>query len=107
MTKLDFGLSLGNFPFKTLPSLGKVIEENGFTRVWINDEETYRSAYATAAILGLSTSKIKIGPGLTNPYTRHPLITGVELATLHTEFPGRGILGIGPGDYWFLQARDM
>ncbi|MHA1713468.1 MAG: LLM class flavin-dependent oxidoreductase [Candidatus Ranarchaeia archaeon] len=108
MTNLEFSVSLAcQFPLTKLPKLGRVIEENRFGRVWINDQDTWRSVYATSTMIALGTSKLKFGPGLTNPYSRHPISTAIELATLHTDFGGRTILGLGPGDYWYLQSLGM
>ena len=108
MKQLDFSVC---FPvpknIQDAGSMGQLIENAGFTRVWVPDESTWRSSYQTSAIIGEHTKDIKFGPGLTNPYTRHPVVTGVEMATLHTDFGCRGILGIGPGDFHFLQSLGM
>ena len=105
---MDFSISLaGKYPLHDIPQFGRHAEEFGFSRLWVNDENTWRSAYLTTSILGTGTSTIKFGPGLPNPLTRHPVVTAVELATLHTDFDGRGIVGIGPGDYWFIHSLGM
>lgn len=44
-----------------------------------------------------ATSTIVLGPGLTNPYTRHPFVTLAALATLHEAAPGRSLFGVAAG----------
>ena len=39
-----------------------------------------------------------LGPGVTNPVTRHPAVTASAAATLQVETAGRAVLGIGRGD---------
>jgi 5,10-methylenetetrahydromethanopterin reductase len=51
--------------------------------------------------LGLAaaaTERIGLGPGVTNPATRHPAVTASAIATLQVESGGRAVLGLGRGD---------
>jgi 5,10-methylenetetrahydromethanopterin reductase len=50
------------------------------------------------AAMALSTSKVKLGTGVTNPLTRHPSVVASAYATLDEYAPGRMIVGIGLGD---------
>ena len=45
-----------------------------------------------------ATERIRLGPGVTNPLTRHPAVTASAAATLQAESGGRAVLGIGRGD---------
>ena len=45
----------------------------------------------------LSTDAMEIGPGITNPYTRHPAQTAAAIASLDEVSQGRAFLGIGAG----------
>lgn len=42
--------------------MGQLIENAGFTRVWVPDESTWRSSYQTSAIIGEHTKDLKFGP---------------------------------------------
>jgi 5,10-methylenetetrahydromethanopterin reductase len=46
----------------------------------------------------MMTNKIKLGTGVTNPYTRNSAITASSIASINELSGGRAILGIGPGD---------
>lgn len=45
-----------------------------------------------------ATTRLRIGPGVTNPATRHLTVTASAAATLQRESGGRASLGIGKGD---------
>lgn len=100
MSRLSFGVGL--FPTEPLPKmirLAKLSEKLGFSHIWIGDSHLiWREAYVNVAAAALSTSKVKIGTGVTNPLTRHPSVVASAYATLEEFAPGRMILGIGLGD---------
>jgi 5,10-methylenetetrahydromethanopterin reductase len=50
------------------------------------------------ALAAAETRRIRLGPGVTNPLTRHPAVTASAAATLQRESGGRAVLGIGRGD---------
>lgn len=76
----------------------KLAEENGFDNVWITDHYNNRDVYTTLAILAMNTNRIKLGTGVTNPYTRNIAITAQSIGAINEISGGRAILGIGPGD---------
>src|SRR5207248_5016939 len=49
----------------------------------------------TACVLG--TRRIKLGPGVTVPHSRHPSVTASAILTLDELAPGRIVLGMGTG----------
>jgi 5,10-methylenetetrahydromethanopterin reductase len=100
VTGFDFGVGL--FPTEPLPKmihLAKVTEELGYSHIWVGDSHLiWREAYVNMAAIALSTTKIKLGTGVTNPLTRHPSVVASAYATLEEYAPGRTIVGIGLGD---------
>jgi 5,10-methylenetetrahydromethanopterin reductase len=50
------------------------------------------------ALVAAATERIRLGPGVTNPATRHPAVTASAAATLQVESRGRAVLGLGRGD---------
>ncbi len=97
---MNYGVGL--FPTEPLPKmihLARVSEELGFSHVWVGDSHLiWREAYVNIAAMALSTSKVKLGTGVTNPLTRHPSVLASSYATLEEYAPGRMIVGIGLGD---------
>jgi 5,10-methylenetetrahydromethanopterin reductase len=79
--------------------LAKLSERLGFSHIWIGDSHLiWREAYVNMAAAALSTKKVKIGTGVTNPLTRHPSVVASAYATLEELYPRRFIVGIGLGD---------
>jgi len=74
----------------------KLGEELGYDTAWLTDRniDTYINCAAAAAV----TQRIRIGPGVTNPFTRHPAITARAIATLDELSGGRAVLGFGNGN---------
>lgn len=73
-------------------------EQLGFERCWIYDEGlATRDVYVTLTAIAMRTRTIKVGTGITNPYTRHPASTAGAIATLHEMSNGRAFLGLGAG----------
>src|SRR5688572_4063201 len=79
--------------------LAKVTEELGYSHIWVGDSHLiWREAYVNMAAMALSTTRVKLGTGVTNPLTRHPSVVASAYATLEEYSPGRMIVGIGLGD---------
>ena len=85
-------------PVLKLASYTKLAEEVGFDNVWITDHYNNRDVYTTLAVLAINTNTIKLGTGVTNPYTRNIAVTASSIAAINDISGGRAILGIGPGD---------
>jgi 5,10-methylenetetrahydromethanopterin reductase len=76
----------------------KLAEELGYETAWITDSHLVcRELWVTLAACALATSRIKLGPGVTVPHTRHFSVTASAIATLEDLAPGRVVLGIGTG----------
>jgi len=85
-------------------SIGQIVElaveaeRLGYDRCWVYDEGlAARDVYVTMTAIAASTETIEIGPGVTNPYTRHPGVTASAIAALDELSGGRAFLGIGAG----------
>ncbi|MCW3977725.1 MAG: 5,10-methylenetetrahydromethanopterin reductase [Candidatus Bathyarchaeota archaeon] len=73
-------------------------ERGGFSNLWITDHFNNRNVYVALTTAAIYTSKITVGPGVTNPYMVNPVFTAQAVATLNELAPGRVVLGIGAGD---------
>jgi 5,10-methylenetetrahydromethanopterin reductase len=74
-------------------------EEMGYERVGVWDSPAlYREPWLTLTAVAGATERIAIGTWVTNPRTRHPVVTASAAATLDDLAPGRVVLGIGTGD---------
>jgi 5,10-methylenetetrahydromethanopterin reductase len=100
VSSFEFGVGLfPTEPIQKMVQLAQLSEELGFSHIWVGDSHLiWREAYVNMAAVALSTTKVKIGTGVTNPLTRHPSVIASAYATLEEYSPGRVIVGIGLGD---------
>ncbi len=82
-------------------------EKTGFNTLWITDHFNNRNVYVSLAIVSAYTDKIKFGPGVTNPFMAHPIVTAQAVSTLNEIAPGRVVCGIGVGDRTTLEAVNI
>jgi probable F420-dependent oxidoreductase len=77
----------------------KRAEEVGFEYVWAWDSHVlWQEFYVTFALIGANTSKLRLGPCVTNPATRDLTVTASAMATLQEVTGGRMDIGMGRGD---------
>lgn len=85
-------------PINDMVALAKTAEAVGFNRCWVYDEGLVtRDVYVTLTAIALNTNRLELGPGVTNPYTRHVAQTAAAIASLDEASDGRAFLGIGAG----------
>jgi alkanesulfonate monooxygenase SsuD/methylene tetrahydromethanopterin reductase-like flavin-dependent oxidoreductase (luciferase family) len=66
---------------------------------WMADSQLYTTdPWIALTLAGVSTKTIRLGPGVTNPATRHFTVTACTSAALAEVSDGRSVLGIGTGD---------
>lgn len=82
---------------ETLIKMVQLAEELGFSYCYIADQGFSRDVYVTLTMLACATKRIRLGPGVTHPYTRHPVATAVAIASLDELSGGRAFLGLGAG----------
>lgn len=80
-----------------LADLAVLAESAGFDDFWLADERFFREVYACLTLCALRTRRIRLGPCVTDPYSRHPALTAMAIATLDEISGRRALLGIGAG----------
>nr|MBA2522169.1 LLM class flavin-dependent oxidoreductase [Solirubrobacterales bacterium] len=87
-----------SFPRRVVPHAVQV-ERWGFDGLMLADSQNLNAdIWVELGMAAAATERIKLGPGVTNPATRHPAVTASAAATLQAETGGRAVLGIGRGD---------
>jgi 5,10-methylenetetrahydromethanopterin reductase len=95
--KFDVGI-LGTQPVPTIVKQVQLAESLGYDTAWIADSHLVcRELWVTLTACALATSRIRIGPGITVPHTRHISVTASALATLDEIAEGRVVVGVGTG----------
>jgi 5,10-methylenetetrahydromethanopterin reductase len=96
-------LMLGNVPVAQMVERAKLAEANGYDTLWVADERFYREVYSTLAILAHHTRRVHLGTCVTDPFSRHPALTAMAIATLDEISNQRAILGFGAGISGFAE----
>jgi len=73
-------------------------EELGYESVWICETRLARDAFTVLGAIAAHTSRIKLGTGIVNTWTRGPALMAMTFATLDEMAPGRTLMGLGA--YW-------
>lgn len=85
-------------PAGEVAELARLAEDRGAARCLVYDEGLHtRDVYVTLAAVAATTERVPIGPGITNPFVRHPGATASAIATLDELSGGRAFLGLGAG----------
>ena len=96
---LKFGIGLLSSDVRATASYARLADDLGYDLVRIADSQClFRDLYVALTLVALETKRAMIGPGVTNPITRHPTVTAGAIATIDELSGGRAILGLGAGD---------
>ena len=97
---MDFGVVLqNNPPASRTVHLARLAEEYGFSHVWTFDSHLlWQEPYVIHSRILAETTRVTVGPMVTNPATRDWTVTASVYATLNEMYGNRTICGIGRGD---------
>ncbi len=85
-------------PLDEIPKHAAALESLGYYRVWVPDTIVSPwEAWLAACLIMQHTDRLRIGLGVTNPYTRHPVVVAQMAATMQHLSGGRLALSIGKG----------
>jgi probable F420-dependent oxidoreductase len=86
-------------PAREVVDLAVAAEEAGFTHVWSFDSHIlWEEPYVIYSQILARTSRVVVGPMVTNPAGRDVTVTASTFATLNDLYGNRTICGIGRGD---------
>jgi 5,10-methylenetetrahydromethanopterin reductase len=98
----DLAVSVGISPRQSLAAwatFAAELEQEGVGRIWLIDSQlAMKDVHAGLLLAAQHTRRTQLGPGVTNPLTRHPTVTASAMAALAEVSAGRAILGLGAGD---------
>ena len=100
-----FGIELvPDKPIDKIVRWAKLAEKNGFDIVWLTDHYNNRNVWSTLTVIALNTSRVIIGPGVSNPYHMSPALSASAAVTLNEISNGRAAIGFGAGDRTTLNS---
>jgi 5,10-methylenetetrahydromethanopterin reductase len=96
-------LVLGRYRPDEFRELVRLTEESGYDGLWHADERFFRDCWAALAVAALSSTRLRLGVCVTDPYVRHPALTATAFATVDEISGGRAVLGLGAGISGFAE----
>jgi len=100
MAGLRYGVVVGPVgEARNVVPIARAAEESGFELLGLGDNQSlWRDVWVSLTMAALETSKIRVGPSVTNIMTRDLAVTAGAIATVDELSGGRAFLGLGPGD---------
>ena len=97
---VEFGINfMPTAPAREVAGWARAVEDHGFAILGISYSQSIcRDVYVTLALCATSTERIRLGPRVITPVTRHPAVAASAAATLAELAPGRTMVAIGSGD---------
>lgn len=71
----------------------------GYDSLWIHESLFQRDVVTYLSAMASVTNRIRLGSGVINTFTRHPVTTAATFATLSEMSKGRVTLGLGVGSF--------
>src|SRR5690606_36246919 len=85
--------------------LARRAEDAGLDEVWVSEDYLERGSFAVAGAMAAATTRMRVGLGVVNPWTRHIALTAMEAHALDEIADGRSVLGIGASNKRWMQDR--
>jgi len=86
-------------PVSEAVRIGQKAESLGYESMWLHESLYQRDAVTyLSSILG-STTHLRVGSGVINTFTRHPIVAATTFASLAELSKGRAIMGLGLGSF--------
>lgn len=105
MTRLGMVLYHGIESGVALESYAHAAETAGYESLWVTERYFHEETFTLLGFLAAVTQGMKLGVGVTNPYTRHPALLAMASATLDRVSGGRFILGMGRSEPFIIRDR--
>ena len=97
----------GFYSIQEMIELARLADEAGMESIWMSDHLCFRDSLTTSMALLASTKTIKVAPAPMSPYSRHPIISAMSIATMEEFAPGRVIASPGTGNAAALKEAGM
>src|SRR5438093_810272 len=88
----------GFYSIQEMIELAELADEIGMESIWMSDHLCFRDSLTSSMALLASTQRVKIAPAPMSPYSRHPIISAMSIATMEEFAPGRVIASPGTGN---------
>ncbi len=97
----------GFYSIQEMIELARLADDTGMESIWMSDHLCFRDSLTTSMALLASTKTITVAPAPMSPYSRHPIISAMSIATMEEFAPGRVIASPGTGNAAALKEAGM
>jgi len=98
VSKLGLVLYHGFQSGAEIAKYASIADRYGFDSLWMTERSGHEEAFATLGYAAASSETLRLGLGVANSYSRHPVLLAMAAATLDRLSGGRFILGMGTSD---------
>jgi len=102
MLQLGLTIHSGDHSLNDILDYVKEAEALDYDGFWLT-EESGKEAFSLLALAADKTSKIRIGTGIVNIYSRTPTLLAMAISTVDNLSDGRAFLGLGTGGIGFIE----
>jgi 5,10-methylenetetrahydromethanopterin reductase len=95
-------LALGFNPVLSIEEAKRIASQAeglGYDSLWLHESLFQRDVVTYLSVMAGATNKIRLGSGVINTFTRHPVTAATTFATLSELSGGRVTLGLGLGSF--------
>ncbi|MGH7773370.1 MAG: LLM class flavin-dependent oxidoreductase [Candidatus Binatia bacterium] len=93
----------GFYSINEMVELARLADDVGMESIWMSDHLCFRDSLTSAMAFLTMTKRIAVGPAPLSPYSRHPIISAMALATMEEMAPGRVVATAGTGNATALE----
>lgn len=97
---MRFGITtMAQEPPKRFCKIVRTADEGGCDYLWVCDSSLHaRDVFTYLTLAATNSSRLRLGPNCTHPYTRHPAINLNAMMSVHEISGGRAIIAVAAGD---------
>ncbi|MFQ5683412.1 MAG: LLM class flavin-dependent oxidoreductase [Candidatus Binatia bacterium] len=88
----------GFYSINEMMELARLADIAGMESIWMSDHLCFRDSLASATAFLTTTKRIRVVPAPLSPYSRHPIISAMAIATMEELAPGRVAATAGTGN---------
>jgi len=97
----------GFYPINEMVELARLADEVGMESIWMSDHLCFRDCLTSSMAFLATTRGITVVPAPLSPYSRHPIISAMAIATMEEFAPGRVMATAGTGNAAALEEAGM
>lgn len=97
----------GFYSIQEMVELAKLADEVGMESIWMSDHLCFRDCLTSSMAFLATTKRIAVVPAPLSPYSRHPIISAMAIATMEEFAPGRVMATAGTGNAAALEEAGM